>query len=83
MKFAHFSCLLRLKEGDGFKQKKINTEVEKSQTETLPVSCCLSILPVLPWFFILLQSFLFIYQAKWGFYMHVQLLLLKLGLASS
>lgn len=64
-------------------KKKINTEVEKSQTETLPVSCCLSILPVLPWFFILLQSFLFIYQGKWEYYVHIQLLLSELGLASS
>lgn len=58
----------------------MNTEVEKSQTETLPVSCCLSIPPVFPWFFILLQSFLFIYWAKWEFHMHVQLLLSELGL---
>lgn len=61
----------------------MNTEVEKSQTEPLAVSCCLSILPVFPMSFILLQSSLFIYQAEWEFHVHVQLLLLKLGLLSS
>lgn len=50
-----------LKEGDNFKQKKINSEVDKSMTENLPVSCCLSILTMFPCLFILLQSFLFIY----------------------